>query len=188
MMYILGLLVEDRPGVLNRVASMFRRRGFNIETLAVGSTEKPGLSRMTITVKTSQEGIRRLMANLRKIIPVRQVEDLTGEPAVTREIALVRVAATLSTRPQVMQILDIFRARVVDIAPASLLAEVTGDPDKIDGLLEVLNPMGVLEFARTGMVALRRCGESQPAAVQTAREEAGFGPDLVASQGHLPVS
>jgi acetolactate synthase-1/3 small subunit len=148
--------VEDKLGVLNRVASLFRRRAFNIESLTVGHTETDGVSRMTIVVDTDANGGRRLEANLYKLVNVLRVTDLTGEAAVIRDLTLIRVAATHETRTQVMQLVDTFRARVVDVAPDSLIIEATGTEDKVDGLLGVLRPYGVLEMVRTGRVAMSR--------------------------------
>lgn len=148
--------VEDKPGVLNRVASLFRRRAFNIESLTVGRTEVPAVSRMTIVVDTDDNGARRLEANLYKLVNVLRVTDLTGDAAVVRDLTLIRVAATQETRTQVMQIVDTFRGRVVDVAPESLIVEATGTEEKIDGLLGVLQPYGVLEIVRTGRVAMSR--------------------------------
>ena len=152
--------VEDRPGVLNRVASLFRRRAFNIESLTVGRTEAAGVSRMTIVVDTDDNGARRLEANLYKLVNVLRVTDLTGDAAVIRDLTLIRVGATQETRTQVMQIVDTFRGRVVDVAPDSLIVEATGTEDKIDGLLGVLQPYGVIEIVRTGRVAMARGQQS----------------------------
>ena len=152
--------VEDKPGVLNRVASLFRRRAFNIESLTVGHTEETGVSRMTIVVETDANGARRLEANLYKLVNVLRVTDLTGEASVFRDLTLIRVAATTETRTQVMQLVDTFRSRVVDVAPDSLIIEATGTEDKIDGLLGVLEPYGVLEMVRTGRVAMLRGHQS----------------------------
>jgi len=152
--------VEDKPGVLNRVASLFRRRAFNIESLTVGHTESAGVSRMTIVVDTDLNGARRLEANLYKLVNVLRVTDLTGEKAVIRDLTLIRVAATQDTRTQVMQLVDTFRGRVVDVAPDSLIIEATGTEDKIEGLLGVLEPYGVLEMVRTGRVAMARGQQS----------------------------
>jgi len=152
--------VEDKPGVLNRVASLFRRRAFNIESLTVGHTETDGVSRMTIVVDTDTNGARRLEANLYKLVNVLRVTDLTGEAAVIRDLTLIRVGASHEIRTHVMQLVDTFRARVVDVAPDSLIIEATGTEEKIDGLLEVLRPYGVLEMVRTGRVAMSRGQQS----------------------------
>ena len=167
--------VEDRPGVLNRVASLFRRRAFNIESLTVGHTETDGVSRMTIVVDTDPNGARRLEANLYKLVNVLRVTDLTGEAAVVRDLTLIRVAASHETRTHVMQLVDTFRGRVVDVAPDSLIIEATGTEEKIDGLLGVLRPYGVLEMVRTGRVAMAR-GE-QSVATEPTRVPTTSAPD-----------
>jgi acetolactate synthase I/III small subunit len=156
MQHTLVAYVEDKPGVLNRVASLFRRRAFNIDSLAVGHTDQPGVSRMTIVVDTDELGARRLEANLYKLVNVLRVEDVTSEAAVVRDLALIKVAANGQTRAQVMQLCDVFRARVVDVTNESLVIEITGTEDKLDGLVEVLRPYGIIEMVRTGIVAMRR--------------------------------
>jgi acetolactate synthase-1/3 small subunit len=148
--------VEDKPGVLNRVASLFRRRAFNIESLTVGHTEQPVVSRLTVVVDTDELGARRVEANLYKLVNVLRVESVSGVPAVARDLALIKVAAEANSRAQVMQLVDVFRARVVDVANDSLIIEITGTEDKIDGLVEVLRPFGIVEMVRTGLVAMRR--------------------------------
>ena len=156
MQYTLVAYVEDKPGVLNRVSSLFRRRAFNIESLTVGHTEQPGVSRMTIVVDADQTEIRRIEANLYKLVNVLRVEDVSNTPAVTRDLALIKVAADINTRAQVMQLVDVFRARIVDVANESLVVEITGTEDKIEGLIEVLRPLGIIEMVRTGIVAMTR--------------------------------
>jgi acetolactate synthase-1/3 small subunit len=156
MQHTLVVYVEDRPGVLNRVASLFRRRAFNIESLTVGHTEQPGVSRMTIVVDADEIEIRRIEANLYKLVNVLRVEDVSSTPAVTRDLALIKVAADINTRAQVMQLVDVFRARIVDVANESLVVEITGTEDKIEGLIEVLRPLGIIEMVRTGIVAMTR--------------------------------
>jgi acetolactate synthase I/III small subunit len=148
--------LEDRPGVLNRVASLIRRRGFNIDSLSVGHTERPGVSRMTLVIESDQFAGRRIEPHLRKLINVLHVEDITGSPAVCRDLAMIKVAATAEARPHLMQLVEVFRARVVDVAPESLVIEITGTEEKIDGLLQVLRPYGVVEMVRTGRVAMTR--------------------------------
>jgi acetolactate synthase-1/3 small subunit len=148
--------VENKPGVLTRVASLFRRRAFNIESLAVGHTEKPGVSRMTIVVDTDTHGARLVEAHLYKLVNVLRVDNITATPSVSRDLAIFKVAATAETRTDIMKVADVFRARIVDVAPDSLMIEVTGTEDKIDGLLDVLRPFGVLEAVRTGRVAMAR--------------------------------
>jgi len=152
--------VENKPGVLTRVASLFRRRAFNIDSLTVGRTEKPEVSRMTITVDADRDQARRIEANLYKLVNVLLVENITNQPAIVRDLAMIRVAATHDERSHVLELANVFRARVIDVAPESLTLEITGAEDKIDGLLEVLRPFGVLEMVRTGIVAMRRGSRS----------------------------
>jgi acetolactate synthase-1/3 small subunit len=152
--------VENKPGVLTRVASLFRRRAFNIDSLTVGRTEKPEVSRMTITAEADPDQARRIEANLYKLVNVLLVENITEEPALSRDLAMIKVAATHEARSHVLELASVFRARVVDVAPDSLIIEITGTEDKIDGLLEVLRPYGVLEMVRTGIVAMRRGSKS----------------------------
>jgi len=151
-------LVEDRPGVLNRVASLFRRRAFNIESLTVGHTEQSGVSRMTIVVNSDRTDVQKVAQHLYKLVNVIRVEDVTEQPAVIRDLALIRVRANGGTRSEVMQIVDTFRARVVDVGLETLMIEATGTEEKIDGLVEVLHPFGIMEMVRTGRVAMVRGG------------------------------
>jgi acetolactate synthase-1/3 small subunit len=151
-------LVEDKPGVLNRVASLFRRRAFNIESLTVGHTEQPGVSRMTILVDSDRTDVRQVVQHLRKLINTIEVKDVTEEPSVVRDLALIRVQANGGSRSEVMQIVDTFRARVVDVSLNTLMIEATGTEEKIDGLVDVLRPFGVQEMVRTGRVAMVRGG------------------------------
>ena len=155
-MHTFTVYVEDCPGVLNRVASLFRRRGFNIHSLAVGHSETPGVSRMTVVVQTDPGGAQRIQAHLYKLIHVVKVEDITERPAVVRDLALIKVSADAQSRPALLQLAEVFGARVVDVAPASLVIEMAGSEAKIDGLLEVLRPHGVIEMVRTGRVAMSR--------------------------------
>jgi acetolactate synthase-1/3 small subunit len=150
--------VEDRPGTLNRVVSLFRRRGFNIDSLTVGRTERPGVARITIVVQADDATARKLEANLYKLVNVLYVEDVTFCPSVTRELALVKVAAPAERRAELLQLCETFRARVVDVGPISIIVEATGAQDKLDGLIEVLRPFGILEMARIGAVAMARRG------------------------------
>ncbi len=156
MLHTFAVYVDNKPGVLNRVASLFRRRAFNIESLSVGRTEQAGMSRMTVVVDTDDYGARRLEANLYKLVPVRRVENLSVRPSISRDLALIKVTAAGDTRAQVMQLVDVYRARVIDVSPESLVIETTGTEDKIDSLLEVLRPYGVIEMVRTGRVAMAR--------------------------------
>jgi acetolactate synthase-1/3 small subunit len=151
--------VEDLPGVLNRVTSLFRRRGYNIESLAVGRTHEAGVSRMTVVIAADDDGARRIEANLYKLVNVLRVEDTTQRATVARELALIKVRASATSRPSVMQVCDVFRARVIDVAPEALICEITGNADKIDGFVDVLAPFGVLEMVRTGAVAMMRSAE-----------------------------
>jgi len=149
-------LVEDKPGVLNRIASLFRRRNFNIQSLAVGSSEHPGLSRMTIVVGGDIAQVEQVRKQLEKLINVVKVTDITEEDMVSRELALIKVKATTTTRSEIMQIVGIFRANIVDVGPNSLTVEVTGDEDKVNSLLGLLHDFGVKELSRTGRIALTR--------------------------------
>src|SRR5690349_12415253 len=162
MIHTFSIYVENKPGVLNRVASLFRRRAFNIESLTVGHTETKDVSRMTVVVDTDEYGARRLEAHLYKLVPVRRVDDITTRPSISRDLALVKVAATGEARTHVMQLVDVYRARIVDVAPESLVIETTGTEDKIDSLVEVLRPYGVIELVRTGRVSMVRGIVTEP--------------------------
>ncbi|MCK4402247.1 MAG: acetolactate synthase small subunit [Dehalococcoidia bacterium] len=158
--HTLVALVEDKPGVLNRVASLFRRRAFNIQSLAVGHSEQPGLSRMTVVVSGDSAVVEQVRKQLDKLINVIRVSDITEEDIVARELALIKVNATASTRSEIMQIVDIFRANIVDVSSDSVTVEVTGDEDKVESLLELLRSFGIKEVTKTGRVALTR-GDTQ---------------------------
>ena len=158
--HTLVALVEDKPGVLNRIASLFRRRAFNIQSLAVGSSEQPGLSRMTAVVVGDSAQLEQVRKQLEKLINVVKVSDITEEDMVTRELALIKVKASASTRSEIMQIVDIFRANIVDVAPGSLTIEVTGDEEKVNSLLGLLRDFGIKEVSRTGRIALTRGSSS----------------------------
>jgi|SRR5882672_4967793 len=160
MFHTFVVYVENKPGVLTRVSSLFRRRSFNIDSLTVGRTEKPDVSRMTIVVDADEDQARRIVANVYKLVNVLLVDDVTNEAAITRDLALIKVGATHEARSHVLELASVFRARVVDVAPESLTIEITGGEDKIDGLLEVLRPYGLLEVVRTGIVAMRRGAKS----------------------------
>jgi len=149
-------LVQDKPGVLSRVASLFRRRGFNIESIAVGSSEEPRLSRMTIVVLGDIAEVEQVRKQLDRLIDVVKVSDISKDSMVSRELALIKVRTTPATRSEIIQIVDIFRANIVDVAPDSLVVEVTGDEDKIDSLLSLLQDFGIKEITRTGLVAMTR--------------------------------
>jgi len=156
MNYILVAYVEDKPGVLNRVASLFRRRGYNIESLTVGHTENPEISRMTIVVNTDEFTVELLETNLYKLVNVLRVENVTNKASVIRDLALIKVAVTPENRTEVMKMAEVFRAHVVDVTNQSLMIEITGTEDKIEGLLDVLRPFGITEMVRTGIVAMTR--------------------------------
>ena len=156
MKHTLVARVQDQPGVLNRVASLFRRRAFNIESLTVGGSEAQDYSRMTIVVDTARTPANLVAANLRKLIPVVEVTDVTHTPTVDRDLALIRVRCQPAERAEIASLVDIFRGRIVDVAVDSVIVEVTGDLEKVDGLLELLRPRGILEMVRTGKVAMVR--------------------------------
>jgi len=162
MKQTLVALVEDKPGVLNRVASLFRRRNFNIASLAVGHSEQPGISRMTI-VTDEEEMLRRnvIRTNLLKLINVIDVQDVTDRPSVIRETALIKLNADASQRGQIMDVAEMYRARIVDVATATLIVEVTGESSKIEAMIGVLEPFGIIEIMRTGQIAMTR-GEVVP--------------------------
>ncbi len=149
-------LVEDRPGVLNRVSSLFRRRGFNIASLAVGKSEQPNLSRMTFVVEGDEATIEQVTKQLNKLIEVIRVSELEEEDIVARELALIKVRSTPATRSEIMQLVDIFRASIVDVGPNSLIIEITGEEDKINALYNLLRPFGIRELMRTGRIAIVR--------------------------------
>ncbi len=151
-------LVEDKPGVLNRMASLFRRRGFNIESIVVGHSEVPHLSRMTFVVDGSTTMVEQVRKQLDKVVDIIKVSDITGSDLVVRELALIKVKATASTRSEIIQIVDIFRANIVDAASDSVTIEVTGDEEKIDSLLNLLRGFGIKEINRTGRIAMTRGG------------------------------
>ena len=156
MKHTLIAKVQDQPGVLNRVASLFRRRAFNIDSLTVGGSETPEFSRMTIVVDTARNPAHLVAANLRKLVPVVEVKDVTHVPTVDRDLALIRVRCQASERSEVSELVSIFRGRIVDVAADSVIVEMTGDEEKVSGLLDLLRPRGVLEMVRTGKVAMVR--------------------------------
>ena len=149
-------LVEDKPGALNRIASLFRRSGFNIDSITVGHSELPHLSRMTIVVDGTNTSVEQVRKQLDKVIDVVKVTDISGSRMVARELALIKVKAVASSKSEIIQIVDIFRANIVDVANDSLTIEVTGDEDKIDSLLDLLKGFGIKEIARTGRIAMTR--------------------------------
>jgi acetolactate synthase-1/3 small subunit len=150
------LYVENQPGVLNRIASLFRRRAYNIESLTVGHTEKPGVSRMTIVTNISEGAAHRVEANLYKLVNVLSVEDVTHVSKISRSLAMIKMEAQEESRNRLMEIVRVFRARVVDLAPRSMTIEITGTEDKIQALVDVLQPFGILEMVRTGQIVMAR--------------------------------
>ncbi len=156
MRHTLVALVEDKPGVLNRVASLFRRRAFNIESLTVGHTDQAGISRMTIVIDSNRANAERVTAYLHKLINVIYIGNLAEKPSVSRDLALIKVSVTAANRTEVLQLADVYRARIVDVAPDSLIVEITGTEDKIDSCVDVLRPFGIVEMVRTGEVAMAR--------------------------------
>ncbi|RPF42871.1 acetolactate synthase small subunit [Thermodesulfitimonas autotrophica] len=156
MRHTLAVLVENNPGVLARVAGLFGRRGFNIESLAVGETENPAISRMTIVVAGDDRVLEQVTKQLRKLVEVIKVQDVTRMEYVDRELALIKVNAEPSKRAEIIQIVEIFRAHIVDIGRKTLVVEVTGDEGKINALVNALKPFGIREMVRTGKVAMLR--------------------------------
>jgi acetolactate synthase-1/3 small subunit len=154
--HTLVALVTNKPGVLNRMASMFRRRGFNIESIAVGLSEAPSMSRVTVVVDGTNISVEQVRKQLDKLIDVVKVSDISQENMITRELALIKIKATSSTRSEIIEIVDIFRAGIVDVATDSVTIEVTGDQDKISSLLNLLRGFGVKEVSRTGLIAMVR--------------------------------
>ena len=154
--HTLVALVQDKPGALNRMASLFRRRGFNIDSIAVGHSEVPHLSRMTIVVNGSTMMVEQVRKQLDKVVDVVKVVDITDDNMTARELALIKVRATSTTRSEIIEIADIFRANIVDVASDSLTIEITGDEDKLDSLLNLLRGFGIRELARTGRIAMVR--------------------------------
>jgi acetolactate synthase-1/3 small subunit len=148
--------VEDQPGVLNRVTTLFRRRNYNIVSLNVGRTNEVGISRMTFVVEADDDKARRIEANVYKLVNVLSVEDITHLPSITRDLALIKVTVGPDKRPEVLQLCEVFRARAVDVAPDTLIVEMTGTQDKIDGLLTILQPFGITEMVQSGTVAMTR--------------------------------
>lgn len=154
--HTLSVLVEDEAGVLSRISGLFARRGFNIESLAVGPAEQMGISRITMVVPGDSQEIEQLTKQLYKLINVLTVQDITEVPSVERELMLIKVNANSETRSEVLELANIFRAKVVDVAEDALIFEVAGDPGKMVAIVQVLNKFGIREIARTGKIALTR--------------------------------
>ncbi len=156
MKHVLAVLVEDKPGVLARVAGLFSRRGFNIDNIAVGETVSPGISRMTITVEGSDTLVEQVVKQLHKLVNVIKVSNLSEEPSVMRELMLIKVNAEVGSRSDIQQIVETFRGKVVDVSPDSMIIEVTGDEGKMEAIKMLLQHFGIKEIVRTGKVALLR--------------------------------
>jgi len=162
MKHLVIAWMEDKPGVLTRVASLFRRRGFNIESLVVGHSETPGISRMTFVVEGDDRMMNQVESQLYKLINVTAVQDVTSMPVVVREMALIKVAANDSqTRTEIIQMAEVFRAKIIDVGHTALTLEVTGEQDKVDSLIGLLRRFGVLELARSGQVAMVRAAAKE---------------------------
>jgi len=154
---VIAALVENKPGVLHSVSNMFRRRGFNIESITVGHTEQKGLTRMTITVSGDEKTLEQIAKQMNKLIDVVKVNQLEPESIVTRELALVKVnVPDIKSRSDIINCVEVFRGRVVDVSTESLMVEITGTPDKIDAFLNLMKTYGIAELARTGLTALSR--------------------------------
>lgn len=162
MQHTITVLVENKPGVLARVSGLFARRGFNIESLAVSITDDPTVSRMTIVVTGDDSVLDQINRQTSKLIDVIRVVDYSGVPILERELAMIKVTAEAAQRAEIMQIVDIFRAKIIDISPSTFTIEVTGAIDKVDAIERLLNPFGIKEVVRTGKIAMSR-GESTAA-------------------------
>jgi acetolactate synthase-1/3 small subunit len=156
--------MEDKPGVLNRVAALFRRRNFNIESLAVGHSETPGISRMTFVACGTERDMRQVQTQLDKLINVTRIEDVTNRPAITRELALIKVRTNSETRAEVMQLVDIYRASIVDVDMESLIIQIVGKEEQVNSLIKLLSNFGIEEMVRTGRVAMVRGSNGKQAA------------------------
>lgn len=154
-------LMEDKPGVLNRVASLFRRRNYNIESLSVGHSETPNISRMTIVVDNKGRDVDQVVKQLAKLVNVTQVLDVSDQQTVVRELALIKVKAGPGTRTEIIELANVFRARVVDVGATSLTIEITGPESRVDSLIDLLQPYGIDELARTGRLAMVRNGHGK---------------------------
>lgn len=159
--HTIAVIVENRPGVLSRVSGLFSRRGYNIHSLAVGTTEDENLSRMTIVVEGDDDTLEQIIKQLYKLIDVVRVHELSNINAVDRELVLIKVAANESVRPEIQQIVDIFRSKIVDLGETALVIEATGDSDKIDALENMLKKYGIKEMVRTGKISLARSEETK---------------------------
>ncbi|WP_027087754.1 acetolactate synthase small subunit [Cohnella panacarvi] len=154
--HTIAILVNDQPGVLQRVSGLFGRRGFNIESITVGASEEPGLSRMVIVTTGDDHTLEQIQKQLYKLIDVIKVTDVSSNPMVGRELGLIKIGAEPSARPEILGIVETFRAAVVDIGPSTLIVQVVGDTEKIDAMIELLKPYGIRELSRTGVTAMAR--------------------------------
>lgn len=159
MKRILAILVEDRPGVLTRVSGLFSRRGYNIQNIAVGRTLEPGISRMTVTLEADPVTVEQIVKQLNKLVNVIKVGDMTEEPSVGRELMLLKVRAEPEFRSDIQQMVDTFRARIIDVSPDSMIVEVTGDQDKLQAFTLMMQEFGIKEVVSTGNIALLRGGK-----------------------------
>jgi acetolactate synthase-1/3 small subunit len=162
MKHIINALVENKPGVLAHVAGMFAARGFNIDSLVVGRTEDPELSRMTIVVVGDDRVVEQVRKQLAKIVPVVKVQDYAGQPVVARDLMLITVSAPPDKRPEIFSMIEMFRGKVVDISQKSLTVEVSGPESKIEAFIEVCRPYGIKSVARTGTIAMPRQAKTEP--------------------------
>ena len=156
MKHTISALVENRSGVLAHISNLFSARGFNIDSLAVGETDDPSVSRMTIVLDADERILEQVVKQLRKLIDVIKVQDLTGQNFIDRELVMVKINSSAATRSEIMQTVDIFRAKIIDAKPKSLTVELTGDVDKINGFLELVREFGIKDIVRTGRVAMAR--------------------------------
>lgn len=154
--HILSVLVENQAGVLSKISGLFTRRGYNIDSLSVGETEDPEISRMTITLHGDRQTVEQIVKQLNKLIDVIKVIELEKGDSVCRELLLIKVKASLQTRSDIIGISDIFKAKIIDVAKESLILELTGDSEKVQAFTEILKPYGILEYNRTGLTALKR--------------------------------
>lgn len=156
---IFVVYAEDKPGVLSRITSLFRRRAYNIDSLTAGHSDVPGVSRLTVVMQADDAEARLIEANLYKLVNVLRVEDVTYESAINRDLALIKVKVGAGQRAEVLQMIEVFRARVVDVATETIIVEITATNDKIESLVEILKPFGIVEMVRTGSIAMKRGAE-----------------------------
>ncbi len=156
MKHTLSVLVENKPGVLAKISGLFGRRGFNIDSLAVGPTEDETISRMTIVVESEDRSLEQVTKQLHKLISVIKIQDLDPENTIERELVLIKVNTEPDFRPEILEIVDIFRAKIVDVSPKSLVIEITGTTAKLEAMEELLRPYGIIELVRTGRIATSR--------------------------------